>query len=268
MCFDDGTGLWAPAETFLVQTNKTYYLRVKTSTATTLSVSGQSYNPPNNTCAGAFPIDGNGRSDNNACHKPSIEVDPSQLCAFSLENTAFYQYYVANNGVTIINISSIACDNGATNNNNGFQIGFFTGSCSSLTPFYCNSGAGSFVQATTPSLTAGTRVVVAIDGVSGSNCQYTISAFNAYSVLAINFRNFSVWQSPLTNIVKWICVNDSSFYYEVERSEDGSHFSPIGRVQNSSNGSGEINYSFEDQSPLIRAYYRLKRIENGGRVYR
>ena len=111
MCFNDGFGLWAPAETFVLEANQTYYLRIKTTTNCLIYIGGQHYAPPNDACGGALPISVTPLADNNACHLPGPDVSPDQLCAFTLENTAFYQYYIASSGTSIINISNISCDN-------------------------------------------------------------------------------------------------------------------------------------------------------------
>lgn len=266
MCFDDGTGLWAPAETYTVAANTTYYLRVRTKAATTLSIAAQSYTPSNNLCSGALPVDGNGRTDNNSCNKPSSEVTPSQICAMTIENTAFYQYYVASDGVTVINISSISCDNGAGNNSSGFQIGFFTGNCGSLTNIYCYQGSGSSVEATTPSLPAGTKIYVAIDGIAGSNCVYSIAAFNAIGTLATNFQNFSAWQKEDKNMIEWTSLHDNSLFYDIERSSDGIHFEYLGRVMNKAPQSERQEFSFYDQFPYSSTYYRVKQMSNQGKL--
>jgi hypothetical protein len=265
MCFYDGVGLWAPAETFTVSANTVYYLRIKTSTACTISISGQHYNPPNDNCSGAFPIGTTNINDNNACHHGGPGVLTSQLCAFSLENTAFYQFYVATTGYSIINISNISCDNQANNNNNGFQIGFFTGNCSSLTWLNCTSGSGSFVQATTPSLTAGTKVYVAIDGNAGSNCSYSIGGINIVSVLSEGFMNFSGWQKENSNVIKWTKFNEIPGWYEIERSGNGSDFYSIGKV-NAVAGRETITYSFEDKAPSIKSFYRLRQTDASGKT--
>jgi hypothetical protein len=266
MCLDDGTGLWAPAHNFLLQANKTYYLRIKTSSSTTIQLAGQYYLPQNEKCNGATSVSTSALPDNNACHHGSTEVLPAQLSAFSLENTAFYQYYAANTGNTVINISSISCDNGTVNNSNGFQIGFFTGSCGALIPLYSTSGSGSFVQATTPVLLAGTKVFVAIDGTSGSNCQYSISGINILGVLAEGFKNFSGWKTVSSNILKWTILHDMAIYYEVERSFNGRDFSSIERINRINSFSDETNYCFEDKHPLPYAYYRIKQISNNGKA--
>ncbi|HEX6333701.1 MAG TPA: hypothetical protein VFZ78_05715, partial [Flavisolibacter sp.] len=263
MCFDDGTGLWAPSETYALAPNQTYYLRIKTSTQCNIRIAGQHHVPANDDCAGAFSISTTAITDNNACHTGGPEVFPSQLCAFTLENTAFYQFIVASNGSCVINISNIYCDNGAGNNNSGFQIGFFTGNCGSLTNLNCESGSGTFVQATTPVLTAGTKVYVAIDGMAGSNCRYSISGINIYGVLdAASFKNFSGWKTSSTNQLKWNSINNGALLYQVERSENGSSFAPIGTVQPKA-GHFPL-YTFEDVYPPEKAFYRIRQVNPGG----
>lgn len=266
MCFDDGTGLWAPSETFTVGAAKTYLLRVKTSGPTTLAIAAKSYTPPNNSCNGAFSIGASALKDNNACHKPGQGITPGQICAYTIENTAFYQYYVASTGNSIINISNIACDNGNGNNSSGFQIGFFTGSCGSLTPLNCTSGEGGFVQATTPVLEAGTKVYVAIDGNAGSNCQYSITALNAYGVLAENFKNFSAWEKPGFNLIKWAIVNENAAYYLVERSFNGRNFSTIGTLTAKNQVGEKTDYSFEDHTPEALSFYRIRQVDPTGKI--
>lgn len=264
MCFAGGSGLWAPSENYALLPSTTYYLRVRTGTACSLQVSAQSYTPPNNTCQGAFSITTTPLSDNNACHKPPTSVTPAQLCAMTLENTAFYQFYVATTGVAIININSIACNNGPSNNSTGFQIGFFSGNCSGLNSLSCTQGAGTFVQATTPALVAGTKVTVAIDGVNGSNCRYAISGVNVFGVLETDqLKHFSAWKKAASTLIRWSAEAGGVARYIIERSSDGIQFQAIGTV-NGHGGPGE--YSFEDVHPLFRAYYRMRSIGTSGEV--
>jgi hypothetical protein len=269
MCFDDGWGLWAPAHNFNLSPNTTYYLRIKTATATTISITAQSHTPTNNLCSGATPVGSTPINDNNACNRPSSEVTPAQLCAFTIENTAFYQFYVASNGQAIINISNIYCDNGPYNNGSGFQIGFFTGSCGALTPLSCAAGAGTngFVQATTPSLSAGTKVYVAIDGDAGSNCQYSFNALNAFGVLAeTEFKNFSGWRTFTTNVLKWISTTNKTVHFLVERSINGSEFASIGEVSPMGAHGQAVNCKFEDPQPSQVTYYRVKQVASNGQI--
>ena len=268
MCFDDGQGLWAPSQTDPRTANTTYYIRIKTSTACTISISAQHHTPDNDDCLGATSISTTPVTDNNSCHLGGPEVTPMQLCAYTLENTAFYQFYVATAGPAIININSISCDNGNDNSSNGFQIGFFTGSCGSLVQEGpCSAGSGSFVQATTTSLAAGTKVYVAIDGDLGSNCQYTISGINILGVLnAEGFKNFSVWKRTSSNTLKWNATFDDAVYYEIEKSSDGNNFSSIGKTYKTSGSLKDVDYTFEDPNPFTITYYRVKKMGQNGKI--
>ena len=265
MCFDDGTGLWAPAETYTFAPNTTYYLRVKTTTTGNISIAGQYYTPPNDDCTGAFSLSPTYITDNNACHQPGPGVTPDQLCAFTLENTAFYKYTVASTGTSTINITNISCDNGDANNSNGFQIGFFTGSCASLTPVSCATGSGTTVNATTSSLPAGTNVYVAIDGVAGSNCSYQIRATNSLA-LAAYIKYFTAWKTAASNILKWLTLQESNNkYFEIERSTDGHNFTVIARLNGALESYADKLYEYEDRQPPVKCYYRLKEIDIDGR---
>jgi hypothetical protein len=266
MCLYDGNGLWAPSLSTVFTANATYYLRIKTSTICTISIGGQYYTPPNDNCAGAFSIGTVGMSDNNSCHTPGPGVTAAQLCAFSLENTAFYQFYVNTTAECVINISNIACDNGANNNNNGFQIGFFSGTCAALNWISCTSGSGTFVQATTPILTAGTKVYVAIDGNAGSNCSYMIGGINILGVLAKTLKNFSGWKMGGSNVLKWTALNETDGYYDLERSDNGTDFTSLQRIKSKGTSNSETNYSFEDRNPFSKSYYRLKQTDLEGKV--
>jgi hypothetical protein len=269
MCFDDGWGLWAPAHNFTLSPNTTYYLRIKTATSTKLTITAQSHTPTNNLCSGATPVGSTPVNDNNACNRPSTEVTPAQLCAYTIENTAFYQFYVASDGVAIINISNIYCDNGPYNNGGGFQIGFFTGTCGALTPLSCAAGPGTngYVQATTPSLSAGTKVYVAIDGDAGSNCQYSFNALNAFGVLSESeFKNFSGWKTSSANVLKWISTVDKNVHYVVERSINGSDFAAIGEVSPAGAHGQAVNCKFDDVNPSQISYYRVKQVAANGQI--
>ena len=259
MCFDDGTGIWAPDQLYSLLANTTYMLRIKTAAATTLSICAKHNTPPNDDCNGATLISTLPVQDNNANHKGGPGVWPSEVCANTLENTAFYYYYVLNTGTTVININNISCDNGNGNNSNGFQIGFFTGTCGSLTSLSCDSGfvSGAFVQATTPVLAADTKVIVAIDGYSGSNCSYTLQGVNVYTLPMADVRKFTVLKSTTSNILTWDLSDEHKFKkVEIQRSTDDKSFSTIGRLSISASQSNS-HFSFADEQPLDVGSYRL-----------
>jgi len=54
----------------------------------------------------------------------------------------------------------------------------------------------------------------------------------------------------------------------VERSTDGIRWQEIGRKNGLTNSSVAVQYSLEDQSPLARAYYRLRSVDFDGKESR
>jgi len=267
MCFDDGKGLWSFGHLFAIQPNTTYKLRIKTTTAGNIAINARYYTPPNNNCIGATSIGSTPITDNNACNSPGTGVNPVDICGSTLENTAFYKYSVLVDGVSILNINNINCDNGSTNNNNGFQIGFFTGSCSSLNPIGCFSGSGGFVTASTVSLTAGTEVFVVIDGTSGANCKYEISVVNG-NVLAVSIADFVGLKTGTSNLLKWTALQDKlGNYYEIQRSDNNREYKTIGRISSIKTSSENTEYEFEDKYPPLVSYYRIKHIDQGGQSF-
>lgn len=265
MCFTDGNGLWAHAETFTVTANTTYILRIKTTITGTIRICGKHYTPTNNDCFGAKEIGPILVFDNNACHKPGTGITPGQLCASSLENTAFYTYTVETTGPTALSIENATCDNGTGVNSIGFQVGFFTGSCSSLFYIYCYAGFGSNIQIVTGDLDAGTKIYVAIDGMGGSNCEYGVRAINSV-VLSASIKNFTGWQAPEGNILNWVSYFEfNNERFEIERSDNGIDFFTIGSVNGELNSNREKTYSFVDRYPSVRSFYRLKQVDINGK---
>lgn len=265
VCFVDGTGYWAPKEILTLLPNTTYYLRVWTPGAGTLTMSAINYTPPNNLCSGATWISPAPTDDNNACAKPSTEVQPIQLCAATIENTEFYTYIVEANGVSSIQLNNISCDNLNSAAETGFQIGFFVGSCGALSKIGCQTGSGGSVTATTGWLAAGTKVVVGIDGTSGSNCSYTITAFNA-TVLPITLKYLTAWKRPDANRLTWMTTSEKNFsHFEIEKSTDGANFIRIATIYGRGSNDLEATYSYDDNEMKSLQFYRLKYIDIGGK---
>ena len=267
ICFYDGTGVWAPAETYVLLPNKTYILRIKTGTTGTIQICGKNYTPPNDACPGATQIGTLLINDNNACHKPEAGVLPDQLCAPSLQNTAFYYYIVELTGESMISFENTACDNNYESNGhaNGYQFGVFTGNCASLTYLSCYVGTATNAQINTGVLPAGTRVYVAINGVLGSNCSYSVRGVNAL-VLSASLKYFTAWKVPEGNILKWASLREfDNQSFDVQRSLDGVYFVTIGNVAGQINSSTEKNYEFSDFDAPEHCFYRLRENSTTGK---
>jgi hypothetical protein len=276
VCMTEGSGIWA---TNLWQSNlspnTTYYLRVRTEQgySGTLQICSKFDTPTNNLCSGATGIDTlTTTNQNNACNSGSTEVPPANLCAGSLENTAWYTFTVLTTGVSSIVISNLNCVNvnftgGNPAEDYGFQIGFFTGNCGGLTPTNCIAQAGSAggtIIASSSSLPAGTVVHVAIDGLAGSNCEYSIVAINA-APLSVKMKSFEGWKGIDYNLLTWVTSTETNNqYFEIQRSLDGNNYSTLGRIEGSLNSSVEKRYSYKDNEPLYIGYYRLKQVDASG----
>jgi len=268
ICYYDGKGIWAPAENFVITTNKTYILRIKTAVTGTIQISGQYYTPPNNSCLTATTISTELLFDNNATHKPGSGVTPTGLCAGALENTAFYVYTIDVTGTSSVSIENMSFDNNYGSNliSLGFEMGLFTGTCAGFTNVACYIGVAVNAQVSTPVLPAGTKVYVAIDGIMGSNCDYGIRAINSM-VLAADLKYFTAWKMPEGNILRWVSLKEyDNAFFEVERSTDGINYNVINRLPGQVNSNAEKNYEYTDLSPLSKSFYRLKMITTSGKA--
>jgi hypothetical protein len=215
ICFYDGAGLWSPSENFVIIPNKTYILRIKTTTTGTLTIQGYYYTPPNNSCATAMPIGTILSFDNNAAHKPATGINPAGACLVSFTNTALYTYTVDYTGPTSISMESVVCDNNyqSDGNNLGFQVGIFKGTCAGLTSVACYIQIPGTYQMSGGTQLAGTQMYVTVNGVLSSNCEYGIRAINA-AILAADLKYFTAWKTPEGNMLKWLSLkeNDNEFF--------------------------------------------------------
>ena len=269
ICFYDGTGSWAPAESFIITPNQTYILRIKTQTTGTIRICGQSLTPANKDCLNATQIGTILTFDNNSAHKPGTGISAGDVCASILTNTAFYYYIVDETGPSTVSIENPACDNNYGNDGqaNGYQIGLFTGTCASLTGIACYSSAGNVnAQLSIGSLPAGTKVYVAFNGVMGTNCAYSVRAVNGL-VLSADLKYFTAWKASEGNILDWISLNEyDNKHFEVQRSVDGVNYRAIGQITGQINSRSEKKYQFTDVTPPEHCLYRLKMVSTGGKT--
>lgn len=220
--------------------------------------------PSNDQCSGATPISSVPQSLDNLCTTPgpttnTPTITPADLCAGSLENTAWYSFTVQNTADVIITIANIVCSGGGA----GFQIGYFTGSCGTLTNIGCSSGSGGTVTATITGLTAGQQVTIAIDGNAGANCTYDISATNTVP-LPIELLSFSAKAIENTYVeLGWATVSEiNNNYFTIERTKDGVNFEVVGIVDGAGNSTVVKNYDLNDNNPYSGiSYYRLKQTD-------
>ncbi|PCI98541.1 MAG: hypothetical protein COB15_05770 [Flavobacteriales bacterium] len=224
--------------------------------------------PTEDACAGAIAIGPTPQSLDNFCTTPgpisnTPTITPANLCAGSLENTAWYSFTVLNTADVIMTIDNIICTGGGA----GFQIGFYTGACGSLANFGCVSGAGGTVTVTLTGLTAGMVVTVAIDGNAGANCTYDISATNTTPPLPIELISFTANVIENTFVdLDWATATEiNNNFFTIERSKDGETFEVVGIVDGAGNSTMVNEYDLVDEDPYKgTSYYRLKQTDYDG----
>lgn len=260
---DPGVSITAP--------NTCYYLRINVTDAyaSTFGICYQTQTPPADACAGAIGIDPFPTTYENACAtEGATDPAPAQLCAGSLENTVWYSFTVTNPcGApcnVVITSSNIDCAGGGE----GFQIGYFSGTCGSLTNLGCASGSGGTVNATLSGATPGATYYVAMDGNAGANCYYDMSATNTIPLAGelIYFRGL-VFEDYLA-AVQWSMASETNVsHYRILRSNDGINYSQIGTE--AANNSNEVSeYTFNDPEKLIfgATYYKVLQYDHDGNI--
>jgi hypothetical protein len=192
MCLVDGDGTWSTDMAYIPLTPNTDYfiiVRVKGNfSGGTITITGSIGNTLGDNCASATTIGTTWVQGNNFCNTPGPNITANQVCGTTLENTRWHVATIDIAGPAVINIKNIECD-AIFPGNHGYQIGFFTGSCTGLQSLFCQTQAADgddFLQYTTPSYPAGTKIYIAIDGNAGANCKYEISGINVIGVLALN----------------------------------------------------------------------------------
>jgi len=223
----------------------------------------------NNVCSGAMPIDAVPQATHNdpACSYSggpttnSPTLTPGSFCAGSLENTAWYTFTVLANGSVVITIDGISCVGGGS----GFQIGYFTGNCGSLTNIGCNSGSGSTVTTTITGLTAGQVVTIGIDGNAGAYCTFDISATNTV-LLPIELLFFTVRKNGNTNVIEWVTAAEiNNDYYTIEHSYDMFVWNTINTQKGQGSTSTPSMYTAIDYNVIKKInYYRLSQTDFNG----
>ncbi|MFN7013611.1 MAG: T9SS type A sorting domain-containing protein [Bacteroidia bacterium] len=252
--------------------NTCYFLRVWTKNAPTSSAEVcVNTNPATNDyCTGATAISTTPQNSTNYCMTAGsngsyTEPPPSQFCAGSLENNAWYSFTTSltcTSPCTVdMYITGITCVGGAA----GFQIGFWSGSCSGLSYLGCTSGSGGSVTATITGLSPGQQVIVGIDGNAGANCSYTISATNT-EPLPISLIELKAKNTNNSNLIEWSTATETNNdFFTLEKSFDGNNFDFFQNIKGAGTSNITNFYKITDDKPFEGVtYYRLKQTDYDG----
>lgn len=97
----------------------------------------------------------------------------------------------------------------------------------------------------------------------------TSNGFSAFGTtpLPVKFIGFTVTRHGADVLIQWSTAEEANAQtYQIERSEDGTGWTAVGRVQAAGNTRSIQNYSFTDEARSTRtSYYRVKEIDVDGR---
>ncbi|MDO9001180.1 MAG: T9SS type A sorting domain-containing protein [Bacteroidota bacterium] len=248
--------------------NTCYVARIWSANNGSFTLCTQVLPAPNDYCTSPTQISPTAQFLNNYCMTANTPTDPpaAQFCAGSLENNAWYSITTLSTCTfpcqVVITISNIVCSGGGS----GFQIGYFTGACGTLTNIGCTSGSGGTVTATINNLSPNQTVLIGIDGNAGANCSYSISATNTIP-LDIQLLSFEATKNKGYIAINWYTIREvNNNYFTIEKSKDASVFETVSVVSGAGNSSKNVDYLYNDNKPFDGiSYYRIKQTDYDGR---
>lgn len=193
------------------------------------------------------------------------EPPPSQFCAGSLENNAWYTFQTDCSCTSPCQVTGTVSNISCTGGGAGFQLGFWTGSCSALSYSGCASGSGGTVTFTLNNLSPCQQVIMGMDGNAGANCQYTITMSNV-TPLPIELIGFYGIKMENKNKLVWSSATEkNNNYYTLEKSPDGVNFHVWQKVPGAGNSYVQKNYEIIDDEPYNGiTYYQLSQTDYDG----
>lgn len=252
--------------------NTCYYMRVWTKNPPTSSalICANTQSASNDFCASPLTIGTVPATRDNYCMTAGTPGDPapSEFCAITLENNAWFGFTTLPTCsfpcTVTIDITGIACSGGG----NGFQIGWWTGSCGSLSSIGCVSGAGGSVTATINNLSPSQTLLVGLDGNAGAFCNFSIAGTNI-AALPVGFIDFYGSRSAYGVALKWQTLEEAdNAYFTIERSADNQNWAEIYRKNVPPTSQGLKDYAYTDETAESGIqYYRLTQTGiNGNRT--
>ncbi|MEO6610583.1 MAG: T9SS type A sorting domain-containing protein [Chitinophagaceae bacterium] len=104
------------------------------------------------------------------------------------------------------------------------------------------------------------EVTVAVVGFSGD---FITTPLN--TPLPITLLSFSGYKQGSVNVLKWTTTNEqNNFGFELQRSTDGISYTVRGFVNSlalGGNSNGILNYTFTDNNPAVKQFYRLRQVD-------
>lgn len=137
-------------------------------------------------------------------------------------------------------------------------------------PLLSNAGGAAaadyYVSATLPAIT-GTGITTDYNN-NARSLTPRMGVWEVNGTLAVTMLSFTGTATGNSNLLQWVTANETdNNNFELQRSDNGSSFSTVATIDGAGNTVTRHLYSYQDMQPLIgRNYYRLKQIDQNGRV--
>jgi len=96
---------------------------------------------------------------------------------------------------------------------------------------------------------------------------FTLGSLDLNSPLPVKWGPVEATRVNGAVVVKWVTLQEQdNDHFEVERSEDGTSFTPVGAVAGAGNSAVKLTYTFTDTQASVanRYYYRIRQIAYNG----
>lgn len=107
---------------------------------------------------------------------------------------------------------------------------------------------------------------ILIQTMTSTGCIDNLKFIPTVGVLAVRFTGFYANISMGRTEIKWsVAENESANQFEIEKSTDGKNFYTTALIF-STTKKGDENYFYKDATPEGKTYYRIKMIDNAGKI--
>ena len=251
------------------------------------------YQPGNtNSCANAYCIDNTGVTmGSNVGYAPDASYPPiSGSCDWNdaNNNTAWFEFQATGATVNL----SISGETANSRPSHGTKINetqsviIYAAGCSAADmasstiptggcPIYSSglNGESDNISYSITGLTAGLDYYLLIDGNSGAQSNFYISATtgmaNCAIVLPVTWLSVEATCTDQNRLITWKVANQvNNNYFEILKSKDGIHFQVIGKMKGNQNLEEIKNFEYTDQeyNNIPSPYYKIRQVDMNGKT--
>ena len=245
-------------------TNAPFVLCINTPTATTscFNPTGNNFCPnPTSLSQSAYTFTGAvGSPTSTGIYTSDVPGNIGTVFGSSIEGNAWYSFIA----VTTTHTFNIIPTGGCTVQARVLNVAISGGCCTSFTSmsnFYSASSSGII---TATGLTVGSTYYLMVDGISTTNCSYSIPTWVLTSTLPLEYVSFIGNTEGQNNVLEWVTASENNkSKFTLEHSKNGLDFEDIITINGKGSNSGGSKYRTYDNNPFEDiTYYRIKHSDN------